>query len=565
MATDSSQNQPPETSKSSSVVVRRRRRAREGDAPAPDAEATASDVAGEDAPPAPDVQVSETTPPEPVVEEAPAPAEPQPLPRVETPDQAAARVAAEMSADMAELLASGTGMADLKPGDRVRGTVVGVVGDNVLIDVRGKSEGFIDKRELMGPGGQMITDVGQELEAQVVAVDASGIRLSYGAVQALRLSEQLESAAANNLPVKGKVVGYNKGGLEVKLGGRRAFCPASQVDRNFSEDMSGHVGQSYTFLITRFDPTGRRIVISRRAWMEREAKELASQTRQMLEPGAVLAGTVRKVMEFGAFVDLGGVDGLIHVSELSWDRVEHPKDVVSEGQQVMVKVLKIDPARDRIALSMKQAAGDPWKDAQGTFEVGGSYDGKVTRLTNFGAFVELGPGLEGLVHVSEIDWKRIRHPGDVLEVGQTVTVRVLELELKRRRLSLSIKQGVEDPWSTLADGLKVGREIEVVVEKVADFGIFCTVGDGVTGLMPNSLTDTPRGSNLRRKFKIGATIKVFVEAIDRRQRKITLSRKQSSEGGNKDYKDYLKAQKKAQGEGMSALAMALQSALDDTE
>ena len=565
MATDSSQNQPPETSKSSSVVVRRRRRAREGDAPAPDAEATASDAAGEDAPPAPNVQVSETTPPEPVVEEAPAPAEPQPLPRVETPDQAAARVAAEMSADMAELLASGTGMADLKPGDRVRGTVVGVVGDNVLIDVRGKSEGFIDKRELMGPGGQMITDVGQELEAQVVAVDASGIRLSYGAVQALRLSEQLESAAANNLPVKGKVVGYNKGGLEVKLGGRRAFCPASQVDRNFSEDMSGHVGQSYTFLITRFDPTGRRIVISRRAWMEREAKELASQTRQMLEPGAVLAGTVRKVMEFGAFVDLGGIDGLIHVSELSWDRVEHPKDVVSEGQQVMVKVLKIDTARDRIALSMKQAAGDPWKDVEGTFEVGGSYDGKVTRLTNFGAFVELGPGLEGLVHVSEIDWKRIRHPGDVLEVGQTVTVRVLELELKRRRLSLSIKQGVEDPWSTLADGLKVGREIEVVVEKVADFGIFCTVGDGVTGLMPNSLTDTPRGSNLRRKFKIGATIKVFVEAIDRRQRKITLSRKQSSEGGNKDYKDYLKAQKKAQGDGMSALAMALQSALDDTK
>ena len=567
MATDSSQNQNPETpNTASSVVRRRRRRARDADVPPePSAAVEASPDGGdgpvaEEAPSVP--QAVEVTAAEPVVEETVAP-EPQPLPRAETPDEAAARVAAEMSADMAELMASGTGMSDLKPGDRVRGTIVGLVDDSVLVDVRGKSEGFIPKRELMGPGGQLRADVGQEIEAQVVSADATGIRLSYGAVQALRLSEQLESAAANNVPVKGKVVGYNKGGLEVKLGGRRAFCPASQVSRDFSEDLSAHVGQSYTFLITRYDPTGRRTVVSRRAFLEREAKELAAQTRQMIEPGAVLAGTVRKVMEFGAFVDLGGVDGLVHVSELSWDRVEHPKDVVSEGQQVMVKVLKIDTARDRIALSMKQADGDPWEGVTDTFEVGGSYDGKVTRLANFGAFVELAPGLEGLVHVSEIDWKRIRHPGDVLTVGDQVTVRLLELDRKKRRLSLSIKQGIEDPWSTMTDQIKVGREIEVTVEKVADFGVFCTIGEGVTGLMPNSLTNTPRGTNLKRTFKVGSKIKVFVEAIDRRQRKVTLTRKQSGEGGNQDYKAYLKQQKKSQSEGLGALAMALQSALDD--
>jgi small subunit ribosomal protein S1 len=484
------------------------------------------------------------------------------MPRSETPDQAAERVAAEMSEDMADLLASGQGMTDLKPGDRVRGTVVGLLDDSVLIDVRGKSEGYIPKRELTGPGGKLSIDVGQEIEAQVVAADAQGIRLSVGAIQALRLSEQLESAAANHMPVKGKVVGYNKGGLEVKLGGRRAFCPASQVDREFSEDLSHHVGQSYGFLITRYDPTGRRIVVSRRAYLELEAKELAAQTRQMIEPGAILAGTVRKVMEFGAFVDMGGIDGLVHVSEISWERVEHPKDVLSEGQQVMVKVLKIDKARDRIGLSMKQATADPWKEAKDKFEVDGSYEGKVTRLTDFGAFVELTPGLEGLVHVSEIDWKRIRHPSDVLTVGDVVTVKLVEMDTKRHRLGLSIKQAGEDPWATGAGQLQVGREIEVTVEKVADFGVFCTINEGMTGLMPNSLSDTPRGANLRRTFKVGSKIKVFIEAIDRRQRKVTLTRKQGNEGGGQDYKAYLKEQKKSQGDSMGALAMALQSALD---
>lgn len=574
MVTDSSQNQTPETStedanEASSVVVRRRRRAQEveaAEAPASvDASPSEDPAADDPAPTFTEVESPEPVAIEPSSPEPEADPDPEAILRSETPDQAAERVAAEMSEDMADLMASGHGMSDLKPGDRVRGTIVGLLDDSVLIDVRGKSEGFIPKRELMGAGGKLSVEVGQEIEAQVVAVDADGIRLSYGAVQALRLSEQLETAAANQMPVKGKVVGYNKGGLEVKLGGRRAFCPASQVDREFSEDLSQHVGQSYGFLITRYDPTGKRIVVSRRAWLEREAKELAAQTRQMLEPGAVVAGTIRKVMDFGAFVDMGGIDGLVHVSEISWERVEHPKDVVSEGQQVMVKVLKIDPSRDRIALSMKQATEDPWKAAGGTFEVDGSYEGKVTRLTDFGAFVELKPGLEGLVHVSEIDWKRIRHPSDVLTVGDTVTVRLVEMDAKRHRLGLSIKQSGEDPFSTQLQQIQVGREIEVTVEKVADFGIFCTISEGVTGMMPNSLSDTPRGANLRRTFKVGSKIKVFVEAIDRRQRKITLTRKQDGEGGGQDYKAYLKEQKKSQGEGLGALAMALQGALSDNK
>lgn len=581
MATDSSQEAAPETPKST-VLRRRRRRVAApmgADAP-PDAPAEEVLEEGAEAPVEPSAEdAAELDVPR--VEAAQDPlsfvvteAEVSPgelvadrseeaMPRRErlTPDQAAAKVAAEMSADMEELMAGGAGMTDISPGDRVRGTVVGFVGENALVDVGAKSEGFIPVRELLGPEG-LAVQIGDEIEAQVVIADPDGLQLSVGAVRAHRLSEELEAAAANRLPIKGTVVGYNKGGLEVKLGSRRAFCPASQFDRGFSEDLSGHVGESYTFIITRYDPTGRRIMVSRRAYMEREAKELATQTRQLLKPGAILAGTVRKVMDFGAFVDLGGIDGLVHVSEIAWERIENPADVLSEGQAVQVKVLKIDAGRDRIGLSIRQAQADPWEEVGKAFQEGNCYTGKVTRLTDFGAFVELSQGLEGLVHVSEIDWKRINRPSDVLEVGQEITVKLLETDRKKKRLALSVKQATgEDPWSNSVSTLTPGSEVEVTVEKVADFGVFCTVSDGITGLMPSSMTNTPRGTNLKRTFRVGQKIKVFVHEVDARRRKVTLTRSQDSEGGTQDYKAYLKEQKKADGDGFSALAMALQDAL----
>jgi len=577
-ATEENTNDPQTSS-----VVRRRRRRVSGPAPeaeasapgaaeaaddqaAPAAPAEAADAAPEVAPepeaaPAPQFTVTETeVTPEQLVAAADGPGPSGPAPVQLTPDEAAAKVAAEMSADMEELMASGGGMTDLTPGDRVRGMIVGITSDHVLVDVGGKSEGFVPRRELEGADG-LTVNIGEELEAQVVMIEGDGVHLSVGAVRAHQLSEQLEAAAANNLPVKGSVVGYNKGGLEVKLGSRRAFCPASQVSRDFSEDLSQHVGQSYTFLITRYDPTGRRIVVSRRAWLEREAKELASQTRQLLEVGAVLAGTVRKLTEFGAFVDLGGVDGLVHVSEVSWDRIDKPSDRLTEGQAVQVKILKIDSSRDRIGLSIRQAEGDPWEEVGKTFVEGETYTGRVTRLTDFGAFVELSKGLEGLVHVSEVDWKRIKRPHDVLSEGQEVSVRLLEVDKKRKRLGLSIKQATgEDPWAMVND-LTVGNEIEVTVEKVADFGVFCTIKAGVTGLMPSSMTDTPRGTNLKRAFRVGQTIKVFVHEIDKRRRKVTLTKRISNEGGSQDYKAYLKQQKKEQGSGFGSLAAALSDAL----
>lgn len=475
---------------------------------------------------------------------------------------AADAIAAELNEDFAALLADAGGLTEFKVGDAIAGTIVSITNDAVFIDVGGKSEAYLERRDVLDAKGDLTHQVGDEITAQVVALEGEGIRLSRGALKAREVSEMLEVAAANKLPVEGTVVGHNAGGLEIRLGGRRAFCPRSQVDRDFSEDLESHVGQTYRFIVTRFDPTGRKLVVSRRMVQESEARVLAKETRGLIEVGAIVDGTVRKVMEFGVFVDLGGIDGLVHVSELSWSRVEHPKEIVTDGQAVRVKILKIDSGKDRISLSMKQAEAGPWEGVADKFEVGQTYKGKVTRLADFGAFVELAPGLEGLVHVSELDWKRrINHPRDAVKEGEEVEVSLLEMNVARQRLSLSVKQAQGDPWKDVVEGIKVGQKITVHVEKVEKFGVFCVVAEGVTGLLPNSHTESPRGGQARRNFRPGQKIEVSVIDMDRKRRKITLSQKGDGADGNAgEYKAYQKKVRDEQKAGPSALALALMAA-----
>lgn len=472
-------------------------------------------------------------------------------------------VAAELDMDFAAMLAAEGGFQEHKPGDRVSGKVSSITEQEVYVDIGGKADAWINKRELSDPAGNLSVAVGDDIRAQVVQVGDT-IRLSYGALQANLLTESLEQAAANGLPVEGRVDGFNEGGLEVRIGTRRAFCPRSQIDRGFvNEDLSVYVGRKFRFIVTKFDPTGRNLKVSRRALLEQEAKELATETRARLEVGTVLDGTVRKVMPFGVFVDLGGVDGLVHISELSWERVEDPNTVVKVGEPVTVKITKIDGKRDRIGLSIRQAAGDPWKDVKERFEEGKTYTGTVTRLADFGAFVALDSGLEGLIHISEFDWnKRIKHPREIVAEGQEVEVAVLEVDPKKRRLSLSLKQAGEDPWKDGAADVKVGDKIKVTVEKVAEFGIFAVIAPGVTGLIPNSHMNTPRGTNHSRMFKPGTEVEVQVIDLDKKRRKVTLSRKALADGGaREDFKAYKQQMKKEQAaSGVSAFALAFQAA-----
>jgi small subunit ribosomal protein S1 len=339
-------------------------------------------------------------------------------------------------------------------GERVRGTVVAVGSEQVFVDIGAKAEASIDVENLKDADGNTSVSVGDTVEAVVASVDAETGAIVLGGRHGKQLhgAAELEDAYRQGLPVEGTITGAIKGGLEVRVAGHRAFCPASQADIRFIEDLSSMVGQHHAFRITKLEG-GRRLnlVVSRRALLEEQQAALAAETREQLKEGAVMTGTVTGMKEFGAFVDLGGVEGMVHISELALGRVGHPQDVLRLGQEVEVAVLRIEqtgnPKRpEKIALSIRALAKDPWSDAANRYPPGTRINGTVTRTQPFGAFIELEPGLEGMVHVSELGaGRRINHPDEVLRSGQPVEVTVLQVDGERRRIGLSL-----DPDSTAA-------------------------------------------------------------------------------------------------------------------
>jgi small subunit ribosomal protein S1 len=334
-----------------------------------------------------------------------------------------------------------------KPGDRVKGQVIAINEEQVFVDLGGKAEGAMDIGNLKDKDGNLKVAVGDELEAVVASVDAETGAITLGGKHGKHLhgADELEAAFRQGLPVEGSITGTTKGGLEVRVAGHRAFCPASQADIRFIEDLSTMVGQHHAFRITKFEGGKRlNLVVSRRALLEEERAAQAEALKEQLEEGAVLNGKVVGIKEFGAFVDLGGVEGMVHISEMSLNRINHPDEVVSLGQDVEVQVLRIEdtgnPKRpQKIALSIRALAKDPWSDAVVRYSPGTQVDGRVTRTQPFGAFVELEPGLEGLIHISELGaGRRLNHPDEVLSTGQQVTATVLKVEPDRKRIGLSL-------------------------------------------------------------------------------------------------------------------------------
>ena len=356
--------------------------------------------------------------------------------------------------DFAALLAEfdqthqGTADKAAKPGDQVKGRVVAINEDQVFIDLGGKAEGVMDAASLRDAEGQLSVAVGDEVTATVAGVEEDGsLRLGNQQSRHLHGAAELEQAYRQQLPVQGRVTGVIKGGVEVQVAGQRAFCPASQVDTRFVEDLNEFVGQHLDFRITKFEG-GRHLnlVVSRRLVLEEEQRARAEALRANLKEGAVLSGTVTSLQDYGAFVDLGGLEGMIHISELAFHRVKHPSEILIVGQPLEVSVLRIDqtdnPKRpEKIALSIRALARDPWAEAAQKFPVGSRVQGQVTRLQPFGAFVELAPGIEGLIHVSELGVdKRITHPQEVLSPGQPVEASVLAVDLEKRRISLTLDE-----------------------------------------------------------------------------------------------------------------------------
>ena len=425
--------------------------------------------------------------------------------------------------------------AHVSPGEVVKGHIVSIGRETVFVDLGGKSEGCLSIVELQDEDGELTAQVGDEVEAYVISV-RDGVQLSKALAKSAQDAELLQTAFDEKIPVEGTVSGVNKGGVEVQVAGNRAFCPVSQLDLDFVPDPSVYVGQTFQFVIQRMEGGKRpNIVLSRRVLLEAEKAEKAAETRKLVVEGALLKGKVRNIRDFGAFVDLGGLDGLVHVSELSWERVSDPKDVVKIGDEVEVKVLKADWEKGRISLSMREAQPDPWASGADRFSPGTDVPGTVVRLADFGAFVEIGPGMDGLVHLSELSWKRVQRAEDVLSPGQSVTVRILEVDPARRRISLSLKQATgDDPWATAAASFPAGKVVEGTVEKIESFGVFVELAPGLTGLLPVSESDTERGSDLRRHFPIGSKVTAKVLSVSPDERRLSLSRKALSESADRE-------------------------------
>lgn len=328
-------------------------------------------------------------------------------------------------------------------GDLVKGTIISVGKDAVFVDIGGKAEGSLDRAQVEDREGKMLVALGDVVEARV-AQDAGGVlQLRMKVTRGPEAKAELVSAMEMGLPVEGLVTEVVKGGLSVDVAGVRAFCPASQIDNRFVEDLATFVGQRLEFRISRYEPGGRgNLVVSRRVILEEEREKQAAKTRELLKVGAVLRGKVVGFKPFGAFVDLGGIEGMLHVSELGFSRVGRPEDVLAMGQEVDVAVLKIEPGEkggQRIGLSLKALASDPWQDASKTLAEGARVKGKITRMQPFGVFVEVAPGIEGLVHISELGaGRRINHPREVVAEGQEVEVSVMGIDPERRRVSLSM-------------------------------------------------------------------------------------------------------------------------------
>ncbi len=415
----------------------------------------------------------------------------------------------------------------------VEGTIAAIHGDVALVDIGGKSEAVLDRSELDELG------TGDPVEVVVTGIDEE-IRVSRRLAVEMRLKEKLTDAVAEDLPLEGKVVGRRKGGFDVTIAGVRGFCPASQISDVRSDDVDQHLGQTYTFKILEFDADERKLVVSRAAFL-REQRDLArQQTWERLEVGAVVEGRVRSLTDFGAFLDLGGVDGLVHVTEISHRRVGHPSEVLELGQTVTVKILDLDRQKDRISLSMKQLLEDPWEQAEARHPARGPFTGTVVRKAPFGLFVELEPGLDGLLHVSQLP-PGVEIDDPELEVGSQVSGWIRDLDLEARRIGLTLRQIPDhDPWQRITMRYQEGQSVDGVVENGSEFGAFVELEPGVSALVPVSEMGIDRDQDPRTVWQPGTRITAKVLSVDPERRRISLSVKaQQREAERREYSQHM--------------------------
>ena len=471
----------------------------------------------------------------------------------------------EPTDDFAALFEASIQAKRIEKGQTLEGTIVAIGPEVALVDVGGKSEATIDIGELKDDEGDLEVAVGDRIQAVVLST-AGGLTLSRKLARRAATARQLEDAFHTGLPVEGKVERSVKGGYEVRIGQQRAFCPSSQID-TLRTDPSTHEGRVYEFRIIEYKDGGRNIVVSRRTLLEAQQQASAAEIRRSIVAGAVLTGRVASVRDFGAFVDLGaGVQGLLHVSEMGWSRVADASQVLTVGDEITVKVLRVGDDKQKISLGLKQLSDDPWSKAHETYRIGGLYPGRVTRLAEFGAFVELEPGVEGLAHASTFaPTGRPDGWAALVPAGATGTFEVLSIDLEKKRMGIALVpegsgrvEGARSPKSEIAPGARLRGKIE----RHAKFGVFVFLAPGRTGLIPLSETGVAKEADVVRAFPIGGDVEVVVLEVDTEGRRIRLSAKAVLDAQEAaEVRDYTERLDAAAAEGFGSLADKLRGAL----
>ena len=451
--------------------------------------------------------------------------------------QAAAQTSAGAPSreDFAKLIDESFNDGHVQEGAVVKGTVVAIERDLAVIDVGLKTEGRVAMREFQGPGRQNEIKVGDIVEVYLERIENALGEAVLSRDKARREESwgKLEKAFQNNEKVQGVIFNQVKGGFTVDLDGAVAFLPRSQVDIRPIRDVSPLMNNSQPFQILKMDRRRGNIVVSRRTVLEETRAEQRQELVQNLEEGQVIDGVVKNITDYGAFVDLGGIDELLHVTDIAWRRVNHPSEVLNIGQQVKVKIIKINHETHRISLGMKQLLDDPWQGIEAKYPVGARFKGRVTNITDYGAFVELEPGIEGLIHVSEMSWtKKNVHPGKIVSTSQEVEVQVLEVDPVKRRISLGLKQTMRNPWELFVEKHPVGSTVEGEVKNKTEFGLFLGLDGDVDGMVHLSDLDWKRpGEQVIEEYKKGDKVEAQVLDVDVEKERISLGIKQLSGAG----------------------------------
>jgi small subunit ribosomal protein S1 len=424
---------------------------------------------------------------------------------------------------------------NMRPGKIVSGVVTEVGKEMVSVDIGFKSEGVVPTEQFVGPEGKVLAKIGDKVDVFIIALEneMGQVLLSKEKADQKKIWEQVESTYKNDSRIKGVVVQKVKGGLQVDIG-IPAFLPGSQIDIRPHRNLDKFLGQEYEFKVLKITRDKGNIVLSRRAVLLSERDELRSATLKVLQEGVVMEGVVKNVTDYGAFIDLGGIDGLLHITDISWGRINHPSEKLSVGQTVPVVVLKYDGEKERVSLGMKQLTPDPWITAHERFPIGGRVKGRVKSVTDYGAFVELEEGVEGLIHVSEMSWtKKVRHPSKIVAEGEAVEAVILGIDSEQQRISLGLKQLLPNPWDDLQRIHPIGSRVKGKVRSITEFGIFVGIEDGIDGLVHISdFSWTKRikdPKEIQELFKKGDEVEAVVLDIDVSNERLSLGVKQLAE------------------------------------